>query len=222
MFSSDEKIEIGSSKEVKDKILESAEILFSEKGFSGTKVREITAMAGCNLAAINYHFGGKDNLYYQVIRQHLNIMRNVRIAGINKVMNEKKENISLEQLLRAFAEAFVEPFVDKKKSQRFMKLMIHEFLDPKMPKKMFIEEMVTPVLNAFGNAMKKIYPEIKERTILTSTISIVGQLMHSIHLNEIFTAEKNTGLSMPSMQEMIDHIVTFSAAGIRAFVGQKA
>jgi len=222
MLSLNGKMESGSSSEIRERILESAESLFSEKGFSGTKVREITNLAGCNLAAINYHFGGKDNLYYQVIRRHLNVMRDVRIAGINRVMNEQKDNISLEKLLKAFADAFLEPFVDKNKSQRFMKLMIHEILDPKLPKKVFAEEMAIPILTALGNAMKKIYPELDEKEILISTISVVGQLMHSVHLNEVFAAEQDIDLSLPSLQEMVDHIVVFSAAGIRAFAGKKA
>ena len=41
----------------KTKILDAAEILFADKGFNGTSLREITSQAEVNLAAVNYHFG---------------------------------------------------------------------------------------------------------------------------------------------------------------------
>lgn len=48
-------------------LLDAAEQVFAEKGFAGSSVREITARAGVNLGAINYHFGSKAALYEAVI-----------------------------------------------------------------------------------------------------------------------------------------------------------
>ncbi len=45
-----------------DKILQAAAALFAEQGFNDTTMRQITARAGVNLAAVNYHFGSKDRL----------------------------------------------------------------------------------------------------------------------------------------------------------------
>ncbi|MHC4998559.1 MAG: TetR/AcrR family transcriptional regulator, partial [Planctomycetota bacterium] len=44
--------------DVRNRILDVAEALFCERGFEGVSVRELTAAAGCNLAAVNYYFGG--------------------------------------------------------------------------------------------------------------------------------------------------------------------
>ena len=46
----------------REAILEAALRGFGEKGFEATGVREIAAAAGCNVAAISYHFGGKEGL----------------------------------------------------------------------------------------------------------------------------------------------------------------
>jgi len=42
--------------------METAEILFAEKGFNGTSVRDIAEKANVNLAMISYYFGSKDKL----------------------------------------------------------------------------------------------------------------------------------------------------------------
>ena len=44
-------------------IMETAEILFAEKGFNGTSVRDISEKAGVNLAMVSYYFGSKEKLF---------------------------------------------------------------------------------------------------------------------------------------------------------------
>lgn len=55
------------SKLTQDKILDVATEIFVRKGFQATGVREICTKAGANLAAVNYHFGGKMGLYKAVL-----------------------------------------------------------------------------------------------------------------------------------------------------------
>src|SRR5262245_9055913 len=43
-------------------ILAAAEKLFAERGFADVSMRDITSAAEVNLAAVNYHFGSKDEL----------------------------------------------------------------------------------------------------------------------------------------------------------------
>ena len=52
----------------RERILCEAEALFAERGFYAVTIREITKAARCNLAAVNYHFGSKENLYMEVFR----------------------------------------------------------------------------------------------------------------------------------------------------------
>lgn len=48
-------------------IIDTAEILFADKGFEGTSVRDIAKQAGVNLAMISYYFGSKEKLLEHVI-----------------------------------------------------------------------------------------------------------------------------------------------------------
>ncbi|UCF00455.1 MAG: helix-turn-helix transcriptional regulator, partial [Planctomycetota bacterium] len=54
------------SKAVCDRLLDAAEQLFAQTGFNGTSIRHITTKANSNIAAVNYHFGGKEKLYIEV------------------------------------------------------------------------------------------------------------------------------------------------------------
>lgn len=57
------------------RILESARNLFSQKGFEGASIRDITGAAQVNLGAVTYHFGSKQALYEAVIRSFIDPMR---------------------------------------------------------------------------------------------------------------------------------------------------
>ena len=64
----------------KDRILDTAERLFARDGFEATSLRSITAEAGVNLAAINYHFQSKEALVQAVIGRRMGPMNDRRLA----------------------------------------------------------------------------------------------------------------------------------------------
>ena len=58
----------------KDRILHAAEELFAAQGFATTSLRQVTSRADVNIAAVNYHFGSKDNLVNEVFRRRMDEM----------------------------------------------------------------------------------------------------------------------------------------------------
>jgi len=66
--------------DTKRRILDAAEELFMEHGFEATSLRLITTAAGVNLAAANYHFGSKEELFQAVFTRRLDPMNNDRMA----------------------------------------------------------------------------------------------------------------------------------------------
>jgi len=54
-------------KDTRGKLIEAATPLFAQKGFAAVSVRELAAAAEANVAAISYHFGGKEGLYHAVL-----------------------------------------------------------------------------------------------------------------------------------------------------------
>ena len=206
-------------KNVKDRLVDAAEELFCVRGFKGTSIRDIAASAGCNIASVNYYFGSKEKLYEEVWHRHLIPMRDVRIASINKVMSQTETNPDLEGLLRSFADTFVGSMVDSSSMSRLSMLMAREYIDSHLPTNMFVEEVMMPTITAMNGALAKTCPNLDESKILPVVFSIVGQLVHLVHVKTMFE-HGGDDLNLPPFDyhELIDHIVKFSAAGIRAYI----
>jgi AcrR family transcriptional regulator len=206
-----------SGKQVQDRLLDAAEEFFSEKGFEGTSIREITSEAKCNVAAVNYHFGGKDKLYLEVFNRHFITLRDVRIAGINRVMSESGGNVTLEELLGAFATAFIEPLMDKSSGRRFMKLMAREMDSPHLPTGLLLEKMILPIRTVLQQALRQVCPGLDQEKAVLCINSVVAQLIHVIHVQKIFARDDgNIEPLVFDLAKSLEHIVAFSAAGIRA------
>ena len=66
----------------KDRILHAAEELFAQQGFASTSLRQVTSRADVNIAAVNYHFGSKDNLVNEVFRRRMDEMSAQRLEAL--------------------------------------------------------------------------------------------------------------------------------------------
>ena len=200
---------------VQNRLVEAAEELFCKRGFNDTSVRDIAATAGCNIASVNYYFGGKDNLYVEVWRWHLAELRDVRLASIAEVMS-KGGQPQLEELLRSYANSFIEPLVSGGRSERFVNLMAREMVDPHLPRDMFLNDMIVPVMGAFAAALRHICPWLEEGRARLVILSIVGQLMQTVLSKDMFERGDHPAVPKLDLEEMVEHIVSFSAAGILA------
>ena len=212
------KADFNTDKGVQERLLDAAEELFCEHGFKGTSIRDIAASAGCNIASVNYYFGGKNNLYIEVWRRHLIPMRDARIESVEKVMSQNQRRIELEDLLQSFAETFVGSMIDPDKASRLSRLMAREYIDRQLPTNIFIDEVMTPTMNAMREALIQTCPSLDESKVLMVIFSLVGQLVHLVHVRAMFEQDgDNLGLPVLDTSETVEHIVKFSAAGIRAY-----
>src|SRR6188768_2729855 len=76
------------SADTKTRILDAAELLFTEHGFEATSLRSLTAAASVNLAAVNYHFGTKEELFQAVLTRRLDPMNQERIDLLTRMERE--------------------------------------------------------------------------------------------------------------------------------------
>ena len=91
----------------KKRILKKAEALFAQKGYHAVSVREITTAAKCNMAAVNYHFNSKKNLYMEVFRTQW-VPRELRMYERFSKKLLKIESHSPNSVIQALASAYLE------------------------------------------------------------------------------------------------------------------
>jgi len=203
------------ARETHERILEAAQRLFAEKGMDATSVRDITAAADCNVAAVNYHFGGKENLYLESFRAMLGPLRDQRLAMIGELM-EQEPVPTLEEFLSTFAEGFLEPLVDESKGRRFMVFVAREILDPRLPTSVFLDEFIRPLIARAVAALDRVGVPMSPEASLLCVFSLIGQLLHAVkahHLASHVDAPEAVPFELGSF---LDHFVRFSSAGIRA------
>lgn len=64
----------GNDKQTSAKIMDAAIPLFAKKGFAGVSVKELAEAAGVNIALISYYFGGKENLYMNILKLEFELL----------------------------------------------------------------------------------------------------------------------------------------------------
>lgn len=129
--------------------MEMAEVLFAEKGFNGTSVRDIAEKANVNLAMISYYFGSKDKLLEAIFSYRGETFK----MKLETLIEDKKLN-SLEKM-----NTLIDHYIDKiMKQQCFSRIMVRE-----------------QVVNHTGITAELIYEMKKRNQALISQIIHQGQ-----------------------------------------------
>jgi len=202
---------------VRMRILEAAELLFAEKGYENATVRDIAAAADCNLASVNYYFGGKNGLYQEVWREHMRRVMEARIASLDVVIRYD-QNPPLEAVLRAFARSFPGPWNDQATAGRLVRLMAREMIDPRLPADMFAADVIQPTMQIMRALLVKVCPGIDQSKIPLMIFSIAAQLVHMIRVKGMLGHDLPAEMRCWDVAEVVEHIVRFSAGGIRAYM----
>lgn len=198
-------------KNVPERLLDAAEKLFCEKGYEETSVRDLTNEAKCNIASVNYHFGGKDKLYIEMFKRHFAKMIKVQTQNINEVMSS--DNPSLEMLIAKLVETALEPLRNNKPEKSMLKLLIRENLNPQMPQELLPHEMYSDLEQKFIGAIIELTPGISQKDAVLSRFSVDGVITFSL----IFTEYYFKIFPDMSLDDLCDHIVKFTCSGIRGF-----
>lgn len=91
---------------IQRKLLDAAEILFSQWGYAGVSIRDVTALADMRMANVSYYFGNKQNLYYEVLRRRAEPLMNARL---DRLHDARASQIPKDDKLRALIDAYCDP-----------------------------------------------------------------------------------------------------------------
>ena len=104
---------------VRERILAAAKTEFAAHGLRGVSVRDIASQAKTTAAMINYYFGSKQGLYYEVVEQALGPLL-VRLGGV------MQENTEEDDLAPRLAVLYFDFLSEERDLQQ---LLLREVLD---------------------------------------------------------------------------------------------
>jgi AcrR family transcriptional regulator len=194
------------------RLLDAAAACFARRGYAGTTVRDITTRARCNVGAVTYHFGGKHKVYVAVFEERLSELTRRRVGALGSLGPAP----ALEQVIRTFAVAFLDPLQGSARGRETMMLLLRELVDGQLPASLVTERMVRPSLGALTQALERACPGLAREGLALCAQSLVSQLVHVLHLQRLHERGRASSVPPIDLERTLGHIVRFSAAGVRA------
>jgi len=144
----------------KESIIETAEQLFATYGFAATSLRQITAAAGVNLAAVNYHFRSKAALIDIVLQRMLVPLAEARLRNFERITAGAKIP-SLEEALWAYYLPFFE-LLDSRSAvgQRHQQIFGRLANEPNGEMRKSVAHYLTPVIEKYFSLFQQIAPHL--------------------------------------------------------------
>jgi AcrR family transcriptional regulator len=193
----------------KDKILDTAERLFAERGFDAISLRHIIAEADVNLAAIHYHFGSKEGLLDAIVLRKMTLVNAQRIGLLDRYEAESGQIAApIDKVLEAFmaptfAMAYAHPL--------FLKLMARLHAEGVMMRLM--KQHFQSVLDRFLAAYLRAVPDLPPEDLHLRLHFTIGAMARALFCGpEMLPA----GARYLSAEEVSQRLVAFATAGFRA------
>jgi AcrR family transcriptional regulator len=207
--------------ETRGRILTAACEIFAQKGFHDAKVEEICKRAQTNIAAINYYFGSKDQLYAKVWRHAFekSLEAYPPEGGVSP-------DAPPEQRLRGTIRSLVGRAVNPGRIGDAGRLLLLEMVTPTGVIEQVKHDAIRPMHERLSQLMRDLLgPQAGPELILLSTLSVVHQCM-AIGIR-LFMGKMPpfVKLDMPPEtleEKLADHITRFSAAAIEALYPEVA
>lgn len=206
-----------SSDSAKERLLAAAERLLAEEGFEATSVRAVTQAAGMSVSAAHYHFGSKETLVQEVFRRRLGPLNAVRLARL-EALNARARETGQPPTVEAILEAFIRPgfevcSAEGPDSYRLLAARLHG--GPSATVEKIRSELLEPSLSRFLEAIALALPDRDERDLALAVQFVLGSVLYVIAGPAIDFA----GGEALEEAAVVDRLVRFGAAGIRASAG---
>ncbi|MBD3895169.1 TetR/AcrR family transcriptional regulator [Halomonas sp. ML-15] len=145
------------------RILDTAEVLFAERGFAETSLRNITSKAKVNLAAVNYHFGSKKALIQAVFARYLDPFTERFHAALDELEAQYAGRvIPLEVLLETMAKTVLDVPAERNSLKVFMRLLGLAYSQAQGHLRRYIQEHYGSVFSRFSDLVRQATPDLPE------------------------------------------------------------
>jgi AcrR family transcriptional regulator len=183
--------------------------LFAAKGFDGTSVRALTALAGSNLGAVTYHFGSKRGLYAAVLEDGVRPLA-ARVADAAAGAGNARE-----RMLRV-VEAYFEHFADHPDLPH---LLLQEVAAGKQPPGVILE-IIQSVLKTISQLQVDGENDgsVRPGNPVFTALSVVSQPIYLTLVAQILHAVGGLDLSDPTARRAaVEHTLAFVDRALEPF-----
>ncbi len=197
----------------KDRILGAAEELFALNGFGGTSLRQVTTRADVNIAAVNYHFGSKENLVNEVFRRRMDDMSATRLSRLAQARSTAPGE--LEPVLAAFVEPALALAQDRNGGGAFIRVIARAYAEKNDGLRQFLSEQYGHVLREFARAIADCVPGLSKEQLYWRLDYLAGALTYA--MADFGLIKRPAGTTEAAHRaRAARELIQFAAAGFKA------
>ncbi|GCF09821.1 TetR/AcrR family transcriptional regulator [Dictyobacter arantiisoli] len=201
----------------KPAILAAAEQTLAEQGFAATSLRQITAAAGVNLAAVNYHFGTKAALISLVLQQMFTPLVEERLRNLEQITAGGRAPL-LEELLKAYYVPFFQYLDDREETgKRRRQIFSRLASEPDQEVRAEIARIFGPIAEKYFSAFRQAVPHLSDEEFAWRF-----QVMHGVvtmHFTDALSPMVSpSGHERASGEQSFAWLLTYLCAAWRAGV----
>ncbi|HEY5851358.1 MAG TPA: TetR family transcriptional regulator [Lysobacter sp.] len=196
----------------KDRILGAAEELFAQFGFTGTSLRQVTSRADVNIAAVNYHFGSKENLVNEVFRRRMDEMSAQRLGALKSAIEQHPGE--LEPVLAAFVQPALAMAQDRHGGGAFVRVVARAYAEKNDRLRKFLSDHYGHVLREFGKAIATCVPGLSKEELYWRLDFLAGALTYA--MADFGLIKRPAGVTEAAHRERAAReLIHFAAAGFK-------
>jgi AcrR family transcriptional regulator len=207
------------SADTKTRILDAAEHLFMEHGFEATSLRQLTSAAGVNLAAVNYHFGSKEELFQAVLTRRLDPMNQERIELLEKVERDAGGRpLSCEKILFAMLIPALRLARDERRGgKNFLRLLGRAYADPAPFIRHFLSAQYAQMIGRYKEAFSRALPHLSRQELTWRLHFVMGALSYTLAGTDALKLfAQVTAVDKDNDELLLQRLAPFLVAGLKA------
>ncbi len=206
-------------------LLDAAEAVIAEHGFAGASLRAITSRAGTNLAAVNYHFGSKEELARAVIARYLGPVNAERMRLLDEIeggdVAGNGGQRSPADHLEALVHAFVGPVVRfggelPDRGRHFAQICGRAMTQPDPVLRGSLLGELAEAIRRFKAAFARALPDLPRAELMWRMQFMVGGMAHTLAGTQMIEAVHGDVLDTRDLEGMVERMVRFFVAGLAA------
>ena len=202
-------------------ILDAAERLYADRGFADVTLRDIVAAAGVNLAAVNYHFGSKDELIAELFVTRSLVTNRERLNELKIAEAQGGGRAAIEAIVRALVgptlRGCLGPDNERSTAARFMIRASIESVPPIRR----IKNREVDHLRKFAAAMRRSLPDCRDADLYWGLHFALAMAHQTIRDSERLTKLSEGKCDLNDVETVIERVVAVSVMALSGEVVQK-